>query len=130
MSEIEIRLGSNSDFLKFLHTAQPHDKATLRSYFRIACKKKQLLLIRRTGPQYSQVFIIPLESLPTIKEKINMKHAIGFIGMAVPVKTYLIFGEAIQEQEEVGQFHKEEAAALIETPSVKPKTKGRPKKDE
>lgn len=114
MQEPVIKLGSKTDFLQFLNKVHKHDQATLRVYFKVASKKKQLLLLCRRGPAYSQIFIVPLDVLPTIQNKINMRFAVGFSGVQVPQNTYYVWGDMIQDQEEVGQFHVEEAENLVE----------------
>jgi len=130
----KIILGSTSDFLKFISKVSVHDKATLRTYFKIACKKKSLLLVRTIGPCYAQLCIIPLNELPKIKEKINPKFAVGFAGLRIDKDTYFLFGEMIQDQEEVGQFHSGEIKPSeafpeldIETEAPQPKKRGRKK---
>lgn len=94
----EIVLGSAKDFESFLKPINPFDKATLRTYWRIATLQKRLLLIHKNGPHHSQVCIIPLDVLPTLKDaKVNMKYSKGFVGISVKNETYFVFGADIQE---------------------------------
>lgn len=96
MLNIQIVRGDKEDFFKFTSKLHAYDRVTLQRYFKIATKRKEILLVRRLGPGQAQILVIPKESLPKLQEKLSFKSSYhGWAGVNVPQSTYFLFDDLI-----------------------------------
>lgn len=126
-SKKQIILGGSEDFHSFLETQSKLDRNTLRIYWKLACRKHSLLVIRHVGPRMGHVLVMPVDRLPKVEQYLKTRsYYIGIVFARLQKGTCLIFGEGVKPEVKAEVKPEETKASTMF--DVKPKRKmGRPR---
>ena len=75
-----------------MHALKGHDRTTFRAYWTRAYKKKFILIIKKTGPNLTQVLMMPPQDFDLKTKRVLPRYFNGFLRYQIRTDTMLIFG--------------------------------------